>query len=182
MSAQARRQGRHTHHRTAAGKRIFVAMLCRSKHFIVNGRERRVRKAPAQAAVGFDGCFVGRHREQDRHRDRTAAGFFNKTDLMRHGEKRFEGFVTKIDDLRSVLVRNQAIEQRHLAIDVANGRRRGLSRQKVSERFFAGIEIERLDGMTLLSVKIGEQPSQQCLANAGRGEATMVMELRNDIT
>lgn len=161
MSAQARCQGRHTHHRTAAGKRIFVAMLCRSEHLIVNGRERRVRKAPAQTSVGFDGCFVGCHCKQDRHRDGTAPGFFNETDLMRHGEKRFEGLVAKIDDLRSVLVRNQAIEQRHLAIDVANGRRRGLSRQKVSEGFFAGIEIERLDGMTLLSVKIGEQPSQQ---------------------
>jgi hypothetical protein len=39
----------------------------------------------------------------------------------------------------------------------------------VSEGFFAGIEIERLDGMTLLSVKIGEQPSQQCLADSGAG-------------
>ena len=109
-----------THHRTAAGKRIFVAMLCRSEHFIVNGRERRVRKAAAQASVGFDRCLVGRHCKQDRHRDGTAPGFFDETDLMRHGEKRFEGLVTKIDDLRRVLVRNQAIEQRHLAIDVAN--------------------------------------------------------------
>jgi hypothetical protein len=66
-------------------------------------------------------------------------------------------------------MRKSSSRNSSLAIDVANGRRRGLSRQKVSEGFFAGIEIERLDGMTLLSVKIGEQPSQQCLADSGAG-------------
>ena len=106
-------------------------MLRRSEYFIVHGRQRRVREAVAQTAIGFDRCLVRRHRKQNRHGDRTAPRFLDETDLVRHGEKRFERFVAEIDDLGGILVRDQAIEQRHLAIDVANGRYRGLFGQKL---------------------------------------------------
>lgn len=39
--------------------------------------------------------------------------------------------MAEIDDLAGILVRDQAIEQRHLAIDVADGRYRGLFGQKL---------------------------------------------------
>ena len=144
-------------------------MLCGSEYFIVNRRERRVCEPGAQAAIGFDRCFVGSHCEQDRHSDGTAPRFFDEANLMRHSEEGFEGFVAKIDDLRRILVRDQAIEQGHLAADVANGRRRGLFRQKVGEGFLAGIEIERRDSTTLLPMKISKQSCQQSLADAGAG-------------
>ena len=96
-------------------------------------------------------------------------GFFDEADLMRHSKERFEGFVTKVDDLRHIFVGDQTIEQRHLAVDVANGRDRGLLRQKVREGFFAGIEIERRDSAAFLAMKISKQSCQQCLADAGAG-------------
>src|SRR5262245_54763740 len=88
---------------------------------------------------------------------------------MRHGKEGFEGFVTEIDNLRRVLVGDKTIEQRDLAVDVADRRRRGLFRQKVLEGFVAGVEIECRDSAALVPVKISKQSCQQSLADARAG-------------
>jgi hypothetical protein len=135
----------------------------------VNRRERRVGEASAQIAISVDRRFVGRHREKDRDPNGPTASFFNEADLVRYGEKGFEGFVTEIDDLRRIFVGDKTIEQRDLAVDVANRRRRGLFRQKLLEGFVASIEIERRDSTALLLMKISKESCQQGLADAGAG-------------
>src|SRR5262249_8855552 len=154
---------------TAARQRIFVPVLRRTKHFIVDRRERRVREAGAQIAIGVDRRLVRRHREKDRDPNGPTAGFFDEADLMRYGEKGFEGFMTDIDALRRIFVGDKTIEQRDLTVDVANRCRRGLCRQKLLEGLVAGIEIERRDSTALLLMKISKESGQQGLADAGAG-------------
>ena len=74
--------------------------------------------------------------------------------------------MTKIDDLGRVLVCDQAIEQCHLAVDVANSRDFGFFGQKLRQRPVAGIEIECRDRTVLLQMEICKQPRQQGFANA----------------
>ena len=141
-------------------------MLCGPKYFVVHGRQRCAREAVTQAAVGADRCLVGRDREQDRDSDRTAARFLDKIDLVGDGKKRFKQLVTKIDDFCYVLVRDQVVEQRHLAVDLANRGRCGFFRQKLRQRPLTGIEIEGRDQAAFTEMKVGEQSRQQCFADA----------------
>ena len=62
--------------------------------------------------------------------------------------------MTEIDDLGCVLVCDQAIEQRHLAVDVANSRYRGYLGQELCQRPFASIKIESRDGTTFLQMEV----------------------------
>ena len=158
--------GKCTITRATAGGHVFVAMLRRAQQFIVHRRQRCLGKADAQTAIGLDRSLVGRHDEQDRNRNRAPPRFLDKTDLMGDREKRLKQFVTEIDDLGGIIVRNQPVEQRHLSIDVANVRRDHALRQKLRERMLAGIEIERRNCTAFLRMKISEQPRQQGFADA----------------
>jgi len=86
--------------------------------------------------------------------------------LMGDREKRLKRFVAEIDYLGGIIVCNQPVEQRHLAIDVANVRCDNTLRQKLHERVFAGIEIKRRNRTAFLRIKISEQPRQQGLSDA----------------
>jgi hypothetical protein len=66
--------------------------------------------------------------------------------------------MAEIDDLGGVLIRDQTIEQRHLAIDVADNRYRGLFGQELHSRAFANIEIEGCDQTTLMQMEVSKQP------------------------
>ncbi len=67
VSMYLRKPGASTGRRTITGlplaERIFVAVLRRSKYFIVHWRQRRPREAGAQAAVSLNRRLVGRHRK-----------------------------------------------------------------------------------------------------------------------
>jgi hypothetical protein len=75
-------------------------------------------------------------------------------------------------------MRDQVVEQRHLAADLANRGRCGFFRQKLRQRPLTGIEIEGRDQAAFTEMS---NRASNVLPTRGRGDATMVMELRNAI-
>ena len=89
-----------------------------------------------------------------------------KADPVGQREERIERLVAEIDDLAHAVLGDQAVEQRHLALDIADagdGRARG---QELRQRAAARIEIESRHRPAFPGVELGEQPRQQRLADA----------------
>ena len=74
--------------------------------------------------------------------------------------------VAEIDDLGGAVLGDEAVEQRHLSLDVADRRDARVLGQELGQRSAASVEIESRDRTAFLGVEFGEQPRQQRLADA----------------
>ena len=74
--------------------------------------------------------------------------------------------MTDIDDLGGGVVRDQPVEQSHLAFDAGNIRLSGVLRRKLRQRRFTFVEVESRGSAAFVKVKIRHQPRQYRLTDA----------------
>src|SRR5262245_66651957 len=97
-------------------------MLRGPEHFVMHGRQRRMREALTQTAISRDRGVIGSHHEQNGHRNRSPPRFVDKSNVMGQRKKTFISFMTDVNDLGGVFVCHQMIEECHLAVDIVYGR------------------------------------------------------------
>ena len=120
-AAHDRRQARDADHAAFGARRreIFLVEHDRNR-FVVHRHKCGLRQPAAQLGIAARGRRrrVG-HVQHDRL-DRAPPRLLHEADLRHHREELVERAVAQIDDLGARIVRDQPVEQRHLAAGVAD--------------------------------------------------------------
>ena len=141
-----------------------------------------LREAAVQIAIGLDRGAVGRHHVEHRRRHGAAARLLGEADLGGHCEK--NALKDAAPRSTTLLMPSSAIRRSNSAISPLTSpiaRPRSPARQILAPACLRRVEVEGGDRVAFVQWKSVSRRASSVLPTRGRGEATMVTELRNDI-
>ena len=133
--------GANMNHAAFAAGRREILFLEHDRNMSLCTGTNAVAAKPAQFAIGADGRRRRIGHEQHDRLDQTPPRFRNEADFLHHLEELVERGVAEVDDLGAGVVRDQPVEQRHLALRFGNVDDRDEMRKAAGERRLARMEV-----------------------------------------